>query len=72
MMKIKLKLTKLDPTNMSPAPYVAKNEKVGSLNTVHCDVGSDNINNTVDTRNIILRVKPDLLSQLKSVAAVAA
>ena len=36
------------------------------------DVGSDNVNNDVDTRKIILRVKPDLLSQLKSVAAGAA
>ena len=26
------------------------------------EVGSDNVNNTVDIRKIILRVKPDLLS----------
>ena len=46
--------------------------KVGSLNTGNCDVGSDDINQAVDTREIILRVKPDLLIQLKSVAAGAA
>ena len=36
------------------------------------DVGSDNVNNDVDMREIILRVKPDLLSRLKSVDAGAA
>ena len=36
------------------------------------DVGSDEINRDVDMREIILRVKLDLLSQLKSVAAGAA
>ena len=46
-----------------------KNEKVGSLNMVNRDVGSDDIDNTVDTRDIISRVKPDLLSRLRSVAA---
>ena len=49
-----------------------ENKKSGSLNTVNCDIGSEEINNTVDTRGRILRVKPDLLSQLKSVAAGAA
>ena len=49
-----------------------ENKKFGSLNTVNRDVGSDDINNTVDTRDIISRVKPDLLSRLKSVAAGAA
>ena len=46
--------------------------KVGSLNTGNLDVGSDNIKQAVDTREIIARVKPDLLSRLKSVAAGAA
>ena len=46
--------------------------KVGSLNTGYRDVGSDNINQDVDTREIILRMKPYLLSRLKSVAAGAA
>ena len=39
---------------------VVKNKKTGSLNTVKDDVGSENIYNTVDTRDIILRMKPDL------------
>ena len=39
-----------------------ENKKVGSLNTVNRDIGSDEINNTVDMCNIISRVKPDLLS----------
>ena len=51
---------------------VVKNKKVESLNTVNRDVGSDDINNTVDTHNIILCVKPDLLSRPKSVASRAA
>ena len=46
--------------------------KVGSLNTGNRDVGSDDINQAVDTREMILRVKPDLLSRLKLVAAGAA
>ena len=46
--------------------------KVGSLNTGNLDVGIDNIKQAVDTREIIARVKPDLLSRLKSVAAGAA
>ena len=40
---------------------VAGDDKVGSLNTGNRDVGSD-VNKAVDTRKIILRVKPDLLS----------
>ena len=51
---------------------VVGNDKVGSLNTGNRDVGSDDVNNTVDTREIISRVKPDLLSRLRSVAAGAA
>ena len=38
------------------------NDKVGSLNIGSRDIGSDNVNNTVDTRKMISRVKPDLLS----------
>ena len=49
-----------------------KNKKFVSLNTVTRDVGSNGVNNTVDMRDIISRVKPDLLSQLKSVAVGAA
>ena len=48
---------------------VVVNNKFGSLNTGNRDVGSDNVNNTVYTLKIILRVKPDLLSRLKSVDA---
>ena len=48
---------------------VAGNNKVGSLNTGNRDIVSEDINNSVDTRKIFLRVKPDLLSGLKSVAA---
>ena len=55
----------------SAQEYVGEN-KVGSLNTGNRDVGSDNINQAVETRNIISRVKPDLLSRIKSVAEGAA
>ena len=48
------------------------NDKVRSLNTGNRDVGSDDVNNTVDKREMISRVKPDLLSRLKSVVARAA
>ena len=51
---------------------VVVNYKCGILNTGNSDAGSDNVNNAVNMREIILRVKPDLLSQLKSVAAEAA
>ena len=32
---------------------VVQNDKVGSLNMVSCDVVSDNVQNTVDTHNVI-------------------
>ena len=51
---------------------VAGNNKVGRLNTGSCDVGNDDVNKAVYTREIISRVKPDLLSRLKSVATGAA
>ena len=51
---------------------LAGNNKVVSLNTGNCDVGSDEVNSGVDTREIISRVKQDLLSRLNSVAAGAA
>ena len=41
---------------------VVENEKVISLNTVNCDIGSDDFHNTVDMCDIISCVKPDLLS----------
>ena len=56
----------------SAQEFVVGNDKFGILNTGNCDIGSDDVNNTVDTREIILRVKSDLLSGLKSVAAGAA
>ena len=43
--------------------------KVGGLNMGNRDVGSDDIKQAVDTREIISRVKPDLLCRQKSVAA---
>ena len=46
--------------------------KFVSLNTGNRDIGSDYINQDVDTREIILCVKPDLLSRLNSVAAGSA
>ena len=52
--------------------FVIGNDKVGILNIINRDVGSDDVNNAIDTREIILRVKLDLLSRLKSVAARAA
>ena len=48
------------------------NDKFGILDTGNRDVGSDDVNNALDMREIILRVKPELLSRLKSVAAGAA
>ena len=56
----------------SAQEFAVVNHKVGSLNMVNRDVGSDNVRHTVDTRDIVLRMKPDLLSQLRSVAAGAA
>ena len=52
--------------------FVVGNDKVGSLNTVNRGIGSDEVHHTVDTRNIVSRVKPELLSILSSVAAGAA
>ena len=51
---------------------VAGNNIFGSLNTGNRDIGSDDVNKAVDTCGIISRVKSDLLSRLKSVAAGAA
>ena len=47
-------------------------DKIGSLNMVNRDIGSDDINNAIYTREIKLHVKPDLLNRLKSEAVVAA
>ena len=64
------KLTQME-TNTKDADHVIAvksaqecvgENKVGSLNTGNRDVGSDDINQAVDTREIILCVKPDLLS----------
>ena len=41
---------------------VVKNKEPGSLNTVNLDIGSEDINRTVDTLEIILCVKLDLWS----------
>ena len=49
-----------------------KNKEVVSLNTVNQDRGIEKINNTVGTRDIILRVKTYILSRLKSGANRAA
>ena len=46
--------------------------KSGSLNTGNCDVGSEDIKQAVDTREIIARMKSEILSKLKLVAAGAA
>ena len=48
---------------------VVGNDRVRSLNTGNRDVSSDDVNNSVDTRKIILRVKPERLIRLKSVTA---
>ena len=42
--------------------------KSETLNTLNRDVGNDDFHNVVETRDIISRVKPDLLSRLRSVA----
>ena len=44
---------------------VVVNEKVEILKTVNRDVGRDDVHHTVDTHDIILRVKPDPLSRLE-------
>ena len=54
------------------AQECADENKVRILNTGNRDVCSGNIIQAVDTRKIIARVKLDLLSQLKSLAAGAA
>ena len=41
---------------------VVENKRVGSLITVKRYVGSDDVQHTVDMRNLIARTKPDLLS----------
>ena len=51
---------------------VMENEKFRSLNMVNNDVGSDYLRNAVDTCDIILRVKPDLLSLLMLMSAGSA
>ena len=51
--------------------HVGEN-KVTSLNMGNRDVGSDDINQDVDTREIISNVKSDVLSRLNSVTAGAA
>ena len=47
---------------------VVGDEKVRSLNTVNRGIGSDDVRHTVDTRDIISRIKIDLLSRLRPVA----
>ena len=47
---------------------VVENGKIGSLNMVNCDVCINEFHNDEDIRDIILRVKPDLMSRLRSVA----
>ena len=61
-----------DTVVLREGPVVVVNDKVRSLNTLNRDVGSDDVNNGVETRKIISCIKPDLLSRLKSVAAGAA
>ena len=51
---------------------VAEDDKVERLNMGNRDLGSDDVNEAVDTCEIISRVKPDLLSRLKSVTTGAA
>ena len=41
---------------------VVENKRFGSLNTGNRYVGSENVQHTVYTRNLIERTKPDLLS----------
>ena len=41
---------------------LVENEKVGSLHTGNFDVGSDDMQQTLHTHNVIARTKPDLLS----------
>ena len=57
----------LRPSSLSLS--VLGEKKVGCLNMGNRDIGSDDINQAVDTREIISRAKPDLLSRLKSAAA---
>ena len=44
------------------AGNVVENERVSSLNTVNRYIGSDDVQHTVDTHNVIADTKTDLLS----------
>ena len=44
------------------AGNVVENERVSSLNTVNRYIGSDDVQHTVDTHNVIAGTKTDLLS----------
>ena len=74
--KLTKMLTKMEDANCTIAVESVQEcvgeKKIGSLNMGNRDVGSDDINQAVEMRDIILRVKPNLLSRLKSVAAGAA
>ena len=64
LMRMEIKTENADRVKVvkSAQECVVENEKVGILNTVNHDLGSDEFHNAVDMRNIISRVKLDLLS----------
>ena len=51
---------------------VVGNNRVRSLNTRNRDVGSDDVNSGVDTREIISRVKPDFFRSAPTLCAASA
>ena len=71
-MEIKIENADREKAVESAQECVMENEKSGSLNIVNYGVGSDYLRNAVDTCDIILRVKPDLLSLLMLMSAGAA
>ena len=71
-MEIKIENADREKAVESAQECVMENEKSGSLNIVNHGVGSDYLRNAVDTCDIILRIKPELLIKLKSVATGAA
>ena len=68
-MEVKTGITDCAKLVKSAQECVVGNETFVSLNMVNSDTGSDNVFHTVDMRDILSHVKPELLSLLKSVAA---
>ena len=70
-MEIKTGSTDYEKLVESTQECVVENKTVGSLNMVNHDVGSDDLCNTVDTCDIVLHMKPEILSLLRAVADIS-